>query len=153
MGGESIRVGVLLPTREAVMSGRLDAAPLLALAERVEAAGYDSIWVGDSLLARPREQERYYLASQRRLIWWRLKKHRLAMLSLWFLVALYGIIPVVEFLSPYALRTRHPDYVYFRRNVAGVQREWWTHRHGCGAWFLAERDTRTNEVLKVELPS
>ena len=45
------------------------------------------------------------------------------------------------------------DYVYFRRNVAGVQREWWTHRHGCGAWFLAERDTRTNEVLKVELPS
>jgi sarcosine oxidase subunit delta len=45
------------------------------------------------------------------------------------------------------------DYVYFRRNVAGVQREWWTHRHGCGAWFLAERDTRTNEVLKVELPA
>ncbi len=61
-----------------------------------------------------REQERFYFASQWRLIWWRLKKHRLAMLSLWFLVALYGIIPVVEFLSPYALRTRHPDYVYFR---------------------------------------
>ena len=45
------------------------------------------------------------------------------------------------------------DYVYFRRNVAGVQREWWYHRAGCGAWFLAERDTRTNEVLKVELPA
>src|SRR5690348_12308904 len=45
------------------------------------------------------------------------------------------------------------DYVYFRRNVAGVQREWWYHRAGCGTWFLAERDTRTNEVLKVELPS
>ena len=23
---------------------------------------------------------------------------------------------------------------------------------GCGAWFLAERDTRTNEVLLTELP-
>ena len=44
------------------------------------------------------------------------------------------------------------DYVYFRRNVAGVQREWWHHRHGCEVWFLAERDTRTNRVAKVELP-
>jgi sarcosine oxidase subunit delta len=38
-------------------------------------------------------------------------------------------------------------YNYFRRNVAGVQREWWMHRSGCRCWFLAERDTRTNEVL------
>jgi sarcosine oxidase subunit delta len=45
------------------------------------------------------------------------------------------------------------DYVYFRDNVAGVQREWWQHRTGCGEWFLAERDTRNNEVLSVELPS
>jgi len=44
------------------------------------------------------------------------------------------------------------SYVYFRRNVAGVQREWWYHRFGCELWFLAERDTRTNEVLKTELP-
>jgi heterotetrameric sarcosine oxidase delta subunit len=44
------------------------------------------------------------------------------------------------------------DYVYFRRNVAGVQREWWQHRFGCELWFLADRDTRTNEVLRVELP-
>ncbi|MDQ2984817.1 MAG: sarcosine oxidase subunit delta [Actinomycetota bacterium] len=45
------------------------------------------------------------------------------------------------------------SYLYFRRNVAGVQREWWYHRYGCETWFLAERDTRTNEVLKTELPS
>jgi heterotetrameric sarcosine oxidase delta subunit len=43
-------------------------------------------------------------------------------------------------------------YVYFRDNVAGVQREWWQHRFGCELWFLAERDTRTNEVIGVELP-
>ena len=24
------------------------------------------------------------------------------------------------------------DYVYFRDNVAGPQREWWQHREGCG---------------------
>src|SRR5205814_9391619 len=39
----------------------------------------------------------------------------------------------------------------FRRNVAGVQREWWNHRFGCRLWFLAERDTRTNEVLRTEV--
>jgi heterotetrameric sarcosine oxidase delta subunit len=44
------------------------------------------------------------------------------------------------------------SYLYFRRNVAGVQREWWYHRLGCQAWFQAERDTRTNEVLLTELP-
>jgi sarcosine oxidase, subunit delta len=44
------------------------------------------------------------------------------------------------------------EYNYFRRNTAGVQREWWFHRSGCRAWFIAERDTRTNEVLLVELP-
>ncbi len=44
------------------------------------------------------------------------------------------------------------SYLYFRRNVAGVQREWWYHRFGCQAWFQAERDTRTNVVLLTELP-
>ena len=44
-------------------------------------------------------------------------------------------------------------YNYFRRNVAGVQREWWNHRSGCRAWFLAERDTTTNEVKWVGLPA
>jgi len=43
------------------------------------------------------------------------------------------------------------SYVYLRRNVAGVQREWWFHRFGCELWFQAERDTRTNEVLTTEL--
>jgi sarcosine oxidase subunit delta len=45
------------------------------------------------------------------------------------------------------------DYVYFRDNVAGVQREWWYHRTGCGLWFVAERDTRTNDVLRTEVPA
>ncbi len=54
--------------------------------------------------------------------------------------------------------TTRPDrrelgaYNYFRRNVAGVQREWWFHRSGCRAWFVAERDTRTNEVHFTALP-
>ncbi len=33
------------------------------------------------------------------------------------------------------------EYNYFRVNAAGVQREWWFHRSGCRAWFIAERNT------------
>jgi heterotetrameric sarcosine oxidase delta subunit len=44
------------------------------------------------------------------------------------------------------------SYIYFRKNVAGVQREWWYHRFGCELWFVAERDTRTNDVVSSSLP-
>ncbi|MBV9553068.1 MAG: LLM class flavin-dependent oxidoreductase [Alphaproteobacteria bacterium] len=59
----ALRIGYLLPTREQVMQGRPEAAPLLALAERAEAIGFDSIWVGDSLLARPRHDPLTLLAA------------------------------------------------------------------------------------------
>ena len=49
-----MKFGILLPTREAVMSGRADASGLLRIAERAEALGFQSVWVGDSLTARPR---------------------------------------------------------------------------------------------------
>ncbi|HEU4371591.1 MAG TPA: LLM class flavin-dependent oxidoreductase [Methylomirabilota bacterium] len=49
-------LGVLIPTREAIMSGRPDTAPLLTMAERAEAAGFDSVWIGDSITARPRHE-------------------------------------------------------------------------------------------------
>ena len=53
------KVGVLLGTRGLVMTAQrehraVDAAPMLELAERAEAAGIDSVWVGDSLVSKPR---------------------------------------------------------------------------------------------------
>lgn len=52
----TLRIGYLLPTRESVMEGRPEAEPLMELATRAEALGYDSVWIGDSLLARPRHE-------------------------------------------------------------------------------------------------
>lgn len=49
-----VRIGVLLPTREQAIVGDYAAAPLLDFARRVEALGFDSLWAGDSLTARPR---------------------------------------------------------------------------------------------------
>jgi len=54
MTRSTINFGVLLPTREAVMSGRSDPSTLMQIAERAEALGFSSVWVGDSLTARPR---------------------------------------------------------------------------------------------------
>ena len=52
----TVEFGVLIPTREAIMSGRPETGPLLTMAERAEAAGFDSVWIGDSITARPRHE-------------------------------------------------------------------------------------------------
>ncbi|HEY7518648.1 MAG TPA: LLM class flavin-dependent oxidoreductase [Methylomirabilota bacterium] len=52
----AVEIGVLIPTREMVMSGRPEAGPLLTMAEHAEAAGFDSVWIGDSVTARPRHE-------------------------------------------------------------------------------------------------
>ncbi len=47
--------GLLLPTREIVMNQEIpNFRQILDLAEHAEASGFDSVWVGDSVLARPR---------------------------------------------------------------------------------------------------
>lgn len=58
------------------------------------------------------EQERYYFASQWQLMWWRFKRHRLAVISAVFLALAYGSILISEFLSPYNLHSRHVDNIY-----------------------------------------
>jgi heterotetrameric sarcosine oxidase delta subunit len=44
------------------------------------------------------------------------------------------------------------QYLYARMNVSGVERAWWFHRLGCRRWFQAERDTRSNVVLRSGWP-
>ncbi len=58
------------------------------------------------------EQEHYYLASQWQLMWWKLKRHRLAMVSGVVLLLMYGSILVSELLAPYNLHSRHTDFIY-----------------------------------------
>jgi peptide/nickel transport system permease protein len=57
-------------------------------------------------------QERVYLASQLRLMWWKFRKHRAAVYSGIFLLLLYGSILISEFLAPYNLSHRHVDDIY-----------------------------------------
>ncbi len=50
------KLGVLLPTRGLLMTGDrpANADSIIALAERAEEGGLDSVWMGDSLTAKPR---------------------------------------------------------------------------------------------------
>ncbi len=56
--------------------------------------------------------ERYYMASQWRMMWWKLRRHRLAVVSGFILLAMYASILVSEVLAPYNLQTRHTDFIY-----------------------------------------
>src|SRR5215472_8408568 len=58
------------------------------------------------------EQERFFLASQWKMMWWRFRTHRLAVWSGVFLLILYASIFFSEFLAPYALHSRHMAYIF-----------------------------------------
>ena len=58
------------------------------------------------------EQERFYLASQWRMMWWKLRRHRLAVISGAVLLAMYASILVSELIAPYDLHTRFTGYIY-----------------------------------------
>jgi alkanesulfonate monooxygenase SsuD/methylene tetrahydromethanopterin reductase-like flavin-dependent oxidoreductase (luciferase family) len=54
MNESPTKFGILLPTREVILSGRADPSSVYDLAERSEALGFHSVWVGDSVVAKPR---------------------------------------------------------------------------------------------------
>jgi len=58
------------------------------------------------------EQERYYQAPAWRLMWWRFKKHRLAVFSLYCLLAIYAMTVFVEAIAPYELEFRDTQHIY-----------------------------------------
>jgi peptide/nickel transport system permease protein len=57
-------------------------------------------------------QTRYYKASQKQLMWWKFKRHRVAVASGIFLLLLYAIVVIAEFLAPYELHTRNVEFIH-----------------------------------------
>ena len=90
------------------------------------------------------EQERYYLASQWMLMWWKFKRHRVAVVSGIVLLLMYASTLVTEVLVPYNLHTRHTDFIY-----APPQSVHWIHE-GRLTWpFVYElRKTLNMETLR-----
>ncbi|MGH7113266.1 MAG: ABC transporter permease [Stellaceae bacterium] len=57
-------------------------------------------------------QERFYVASQWRMMWWKLRRHRVAVVAGAILAAMYFGITICEFLAPYGVDTRNTDFIY-----------------------------------------
>ncbi|TIU70534.1 MAG: ABC transporter permease [Mesorhizobium sp.] len=83
-------------------------APGAPLQHYVSIAPFDL----QSVEAMTPEQSKVFQASQLRLMWWKFREHRLALISGMFLAALYFGILICEFLAPYNLHTRNMDYIY-----------------------------------------
>jgi len=58
------------------------------------------------------KEEKYMNASTRQLVWWRYKKHHLAMGGLIFIAGLYITAVFCEFLAPYSKDVRHFENIY-----------------------------------------
>lgn len=63
MSKQSFETGLLLPSRETLLWADSDLSFVVEAARHAERAGYDSVWAGDSLLARPRGEPLTLLAA------------------------------------------------------------------------------------------
>lgn len=58
-----------------------------------------------------KKEEEFHYASQRQLIWWRFKKHKLAIIGMVVLAILYFVSIFASFFSPYGVRERHREFI------------------------------------------
>ena len=58
------------------------------------------------------EQEKYYMASQWRLMWWKLKRHKIAVAAGFFLIAMYLVATFAELFAPYELQHRDVRHTF-----------------------------------------
>ena len=65
-----------------------------------------------SIEAMTPEQERFYRASQWQMMWWKFRRHKIAVLAGWILLLFYASILVSEVLAPYNLQTRDAKHIY-----------------------------------------
>jgi len=66
----------------------------------------------DSIERLTPEQERFYRASQWQIMWWKFRRHRIAVWAGIILAAFYASILISEFIAPYNLHTRDTNHIY-----------------------------------------
>ncbi|MBT5434582.1 MAG: ABC transporter permease [Alphaproteobacteria bacterium] len=69
-------------------------------------------WDPQSVEQLSPEQEKFYLANQWTLMWWKFRRHKLAVWSGFLLLTTIVSIVIVEILAPYNLHSRNTDFIY-----------------------------------------
>src|SRR3546814_16905444 len=72
------------------------------------------------------QQERYYQASEWRIVWWRFRRHRVAVWSGAFLIAMYLAVVICEFLAPYNLHSRRSEERRVGKECVSTCRSRWS---------------------------
>lgn len=80
-------------------------------------------------------------ASQWQLMWWKFRKHRLALIAAVLIGGLYLMAALCEFIAPYTATTRNVRYAY-----APPQRLHWISHKGLSCWpFVYQLDGRRDQ--------
>src|SRR5215213_8835464 len=58
------------------------------------------------------ESEAFYRASSWKLMWWKFRRHKVAVASALILLVFYLAVPFVELIAPYNQTKRHGDFLY-----------------------------------------
>lgn len=72
----------------------------------------DETFADDNIVTA--EDETLFVASQWKLVWWKFRKHKLAVASVIIIFIIYLLGIFAEFISPYELHERHVKYVHMQ---------------------------------------
>ena len=106
----------------------------------VNAAPWDP-YVSEKLTA---EQEKYYMAGQWKLMWWRFRRHRPAVISAAFLALMYFSCFISEWIAPYDLQTRHIKSIFAPPQAVHLFHE----GSFLGPFVYAQKMTRDMDTLQ-----
>jgi peptide/nickel transport system permease protein len=89
------------------------------------------------------EEEKLYVASFKQLMWWRFKRHRMALISLGVLIGFYFVVVFAEFVAPY-----DPEQFFIKYKLAPPTRIRIRDSEGDFHWpfvykIIRERDPET----------
>lgn len=90
-------------TRPPIQAGPLEPPPHFVRREPWDP------YVAEKLSA---EQEKFYLAGQWKLMWWKLRRHKPAVVCGAFLLFMYATTLISEWIAPYDLHTRNIRHIY-----------------------------------------
>jgi len=68
-------------------------------------------------------QEKFYRASQWRIMWWKFRRHRIALAAGVILLLFYASTLVIELIAPYQLNTRDTQHIYAPPQALHVMHE------------------------------
>ncbi|MGQ9554477.1 MAG: ABC transporter permease [Anaerolineae bacterium] len=104
-------------------------------------------------VAQPEYEERVYVASQWQLMWWRFRRHRLALVSVVVIVLIYLVAIFCEFLATYNPNVHNQTYAFAPPQGLHFIDESGFHLRPFVYGLKGERDPETRRLVFVPDPS